>query len=476
MSLSLVALSALSLITSSQLQTQQQVATLVVEPSGASIIYASEGQASAAADSPSSPTAMVRSIDDDGRVTIRLQPDRQREDAGYPLLTHVGAGWLIYLPGVILPDSRLEIVKPSGWIILPRQKSRDDGFIYLGPYVDNYELVVDPHVDAETSRVVHQAASKALSYYRRILNSAPASDAPLWILSLLPPGSTQKFVADVTPNGVVNVQIAAGLSPDDLLELEFVVAHEAFHLQTQTLWDEGALSDWEREGAAEYAAIRHFQDRGLGDFARARLQQQLNACLKSLPPSGLAERDIGPARYSCGAIYAWLSDLAPEGVFEAWRAQAGHAVEPHSRTPIVASALQALRTGEGDPAKLTLLALREHGERVTELEVTSGAWALAAIAPAMFSVCNGLEGVSQEDDGTWLLHGDLGCGDTGKNATLTAIDDISARELGRATFDYVSANCKRGVTFHLEGEAGEAGVRYHCAALPPPPKPNYLLE
>lgn len=441
---------------------------LVADSDGVSVFFDSEAQAQGVLLRRPETGSVQIEFTEDGRARVHLEPDRSRFPATYPLLTSVSEGWLIHTPALVPDGNELRIDVPPGWSVVPESADRRDGFVYVAPAGAGASPFVDPRVPDDLSVEVRRFIREASEYFGEVVGRT--SWEPVWLLSPLPPDAPQAYVGDVALNGVVSVQLAESISLRNLEEVRFMVAHETYHLHAQTYWNEGLLKDWEREGAAEYAAITYFRSILGSTLAQRRLERHLNDCLRDLPDAGLEGSPTQNVRYSCGTLHSWLSMLdarveQPDlTLFDVLKDGSGRFPDRHH--PTAGVALEALRQGDSNVGVLVYEALLASGIPVEMREPPASAWAGAALGPAVLAICSGIDGLSQEADGRWLVHGDDGCSGSGPNTQLLTVggEDIAGR--GKAVFEQVAENCPTGIVFGFRGDTSETSVVYRCEAPP----------
>lgn len=465
-----------SLVSLAGIRAEAQV--LTISPSRVTVTYPSAA-AERASRAERSPAASISfRTENSGSVSGEIAPDPRRVDAYYPLLTRVGQGWLVYAPALAGSDQHLVVSLPPDWQGTPR-RSESTGFLYFGP-ITQESWIVDPGVPPSTSLAIADTALTAAAYFDNLVGATPMVD-PIWIIGLLPDGDDQDFVADVAANGVVNVQVRRDLGRERLKDLAFLIAHEVFHLRALALWKNDELTDWENEGAAEYAAIKYMHSIGESEHARGQLEKHLNDCLRNIPAGGLGSGMTQAVRYSCGSVYAYIADLFAIGevgeLFPSLIKMGGHFPLPRepSRSPFD-QALLTLRTG--NDVGVTSLITADGGElwRILSEDPTDEAFAIAAIAPAVFALCDAVEGVSHETNGDWVVHSVAGCGGAGPSPKITSIDGRHPQQSGRVLFDLVADRCRKsGLHIGFSGPDGEATLTYVCETTPEMPLPFYRL-
>lgn len=431
------------------------------------------------------------------RFSIDLAPDRLRTDATYPVLTRLGAGWMIYLPALLgRPPADVrsgDLNVTEGWTLRAGPGARPfDGFIYLSEGPGDDEAVISaPSIPAWLVDDVRSAAGRSNDAFSTRLSLASPVE-PTVLISPLPPEDRSVYVGDVTPNGVINLQFAASALPSERDQrftdmVQPFVAHEVFHnwqggrFQAQ----EGVNGRWLDEGAAEYFSLVAQASSSPDVALRSRniLSGRLAACLSKLEDekTGLLNLN-GPSaertRYDCGAVAHWLVDIEngpSKGAWGVWRgiltARGDYSVRDFIAAANADSsiALTALFHG-GDDVRTTILhALKDHAE---EADSPPTGWATAAAWPLLESNCKGQMGIMTSDDGRWILDTGDRCGPISGDPELLGIGDDLFTDAGARAYKAVEAACTVGgeitVAVQVSGERRQVSVPCTRPASPPP--------
>jgi hypothetical protein len=287
--------------------------------------------------------------------------------------------------------------------------------VFLGPnsyvaehgaltFVSPPELPV-PVVDALAGR-----ATALLDFYTERLRRSPMRD-PVVVISYDERSAAGGFVGDVTPNGVILLQLTAAVTDSqvDSWASRFL-GHELFHL-----WNGSPYRDiidvnghWLREGSAEYLSwLAAGALWPAGTSLEERLEAQLAPCMATLgqdPLLGLQDQRSQTTRYSCGALAQWLADIALRSagrgnVFDLWAAllaaEDGYDVHAFERAVDGRAAFRAaplrllLRGRGGERWQQIFAALRGIGVEVDEIAPTVGGRREAALHTLLREVCTG---------------------------------------------------------------------------------------
>lgn len=153
---------------------------------------------------------------------LAVWPDRIRTDAAYPVLTRAGNGWMIYLPS-LLSDAPAA-VRPEtiaiadGWSMLAGASAAPfNGFVYVGPvgsWRDGATVIADPAIAPWMADDARSAALNSDAWYAARLKLA-SPRPPVLLINRLPEEDRSTYVGDVTLNGFINLQFAAGSLPPE---------------------------------------------------------------------------------------------------------------------------------------------------------------------------------------------------------------------------------------------------------------------
>jgi hypothetical protein len=428
---------------------------------------------------------------------IAIAPDAAEVDRVYMGLTRVGAGHVVYGPGLALKDmdARLTARPVVGETTLPAADAIR-GYAYLGPQAqvtrkDGGAVISGASVPASLSTLMGGGFLAAQTFYgARLGRDLPYQ--PVLVVTTDSPGPTT-FRGDVTDTGVISTRFFGGSwdapAEDVTGPLSTFVWHETFHLWNGhglTLKD-GDSAPWLHEGGAEYGALVAAVSSGVIDDVQVRssLAQRLNGCR-----SALKDRDYDPRRlqsgsavYDCGVVIQWIADLearqASDGrrdVFDLWRTMldAGRAGDGYGVADFRAmlpgdSGVNILLDGPG--------ADRWTGieTRLTALGVTlkdqpgRGDYRRAALFHLNAQNCTGGgTGFYQVPEGVKLDTTDK-CGVLSGSPVLAGIEDHDPYADAQAMFFAVQARCAEGLPVRYRFQSGQA-VEAVCKAPLAAPK------
>jgi hypothetical protein len=439
--------------------------------------------------------------------SLLFGPDRVRVDATYPVVSRLGEGWMVHVPSLLgeagAGPADVTIDPGPGWDLTAGPGTQPtDGFVYIGPEglasSDGPRAVVDGAVPGWLADDARAALETSNAFFAEGL-VIPAPGRPVLLIGLLPAEDRSTYIGDVTPNGVINLQFAAGMLPPDR-DSRFTdmvapfVAHETFHVwQGDRYRDaEGVNGRWLTEGSAEYFSLLAQAARSPGAAARSRqmLARRLAGCLSAMDerPQGLlrlAGRDAETTRYDCGTVSQWLADLqlrSDGGLFAAWRRLLtlpdGYGVADFRALlaghPSAGQA--ALLDGADDIPAAVLAALGALGAGVGLADPEPAAWAQAALWPLLQSSCSGQMGVQMNDGRFFLDTGDR-CGPLSGDLEAVSIAGHRFDASAEAAFRRVEAACTaRGVVSVglMDGETPRE-VSAPCRRASPPPPPAYEI-
>lgn len=448
--------------------------------------------------------------------SLAVRPDRGRQDATYPALAAVGAeGQLLYLP-LFAPDPEDGIlrvrfdVSDSAAVV---RGSGDDGFAFLGPrsYVsesNGLTIIEPPELPAEMGSDIRGRADAILDYYKTRLGRSGGT-RPVLVVDYDKAEDAAGFVGDVTPNGVVLVQLSPAvdrLPGGKETIISRFLAHEFFHLWNSPPYREtpGINGHWLREGAAEYAswlaAAALFPGQ---EQLEERITAQLGPCIATLADEALvalADQRSQTSRYSCGSIASWLTDVAlrqtgNETFFTLWRSllasEGGYDVASYEamvagRTGRAAEPLRSLLRG-GDPGRWPKIfeLLRSAGVNVEEVAPASPALRSAALQTLLRETCSadtvGFEtlGLTEPPHSIILRTEPMGddttptaCGALAGDPELLAVNGRSSLGDWREISREINHACERRETVALKIRRGRVVetvvVRCTARALAPP--------
>ena len=394
-----------------------------------------------------------------------------------------------------------------------------DGFLFLGPrsYVseaDGLTLVTADSLPAEIATDVRRRATAVLGYYMAQLGRSSRAH-PALVVTYDVGENGAGFVGDVTPNGVVLVQLSPRVNNlpggRDVIVSRFL-AHEFFHLWNSPLYREtaGVNGHWLREGSAEYgswlaaAALFHGQEP-----LEERITTQLGPCLATLGDDALVELEdqrSQTSRYSCGSIASWLTDVALRHAgggdfFTLWQAllagEEGYDVRSYEaavaeRAGAAAEPLRLLLRGRG-PGRWTEIfeKLGRMGVVVEEVPATSPALRGAALQTLLRETCSadtvGFEtiGLAEPPQSIILRTEPMGndttpteCGVLAGDPELLAVNGRSSLGDWRDISREVNLACTRRETVRLtlRRERGVETVEVRCTAPALAPATQYRVR
>ena len=453
--------------------------------------------------------------------TLLVRPDARRVDATYPVLARVGqSGLLLYTP-VLAGDAqaggtRFDFAPVVGATRLPA--SAGEGFVFVGPSAYAAELgaltlVTPPDVPPPLRAVAATRAEALLEFYARRLGR-PALRLPLLVVDYDPRREAAGFVGDVTPNGVVLLQLSAALDGQPGGSTPFLsrfLAHEFFHLwNAPTYRDlEGVNGQWLREGSAEYAGWLAAEALWPeGQSLEERITSVLSPCMVTLGEDALAALDGQRAqttRYSCGAIAQWLADVAMRrsgrgDLLDAWArllAQPG-GYDVHSfesaihRAHGYAGPLDLMLRGEGSDRWPRIFGmLRIMGVHVDEVSPGVGELRAAALHTVLREACTGgtagfeTTGLAEPPVAVILRTEPMGddpvraeCGGLAGDPQLFAVNGRDARGDWAPILRDVTAACEaRGeIALTLRRGTADSTVRVRCTRPALAPRTEYRVR
>lgn len=422
---------------------------------------------------------------------LAVWPDRIRTDAAYPVLTRAGDGWMIYLPSLLsdapstVPAETITVA--DGWSMLVGSSGAPfNGFVYVGPagsWRDGDTVIADPSIAGWMADDARSAALNSDAWYAGRLRLA-SPRPPVLLINRLPEEDRSSYVGDVTPNGFINLQFAAGSLPPERDQrftdlVQPFVAHEVFHnwqggKQTAV---QGVNSRWLDEGAAEYFSLVA-QAASSGAMARSRsiMAERLSSCLKKMEGEETGLLALTPAqaeatRYDCGAVVHWLVDIEmaeKDGAWGVWRgllsSNDGYSVSDFlsAAPPRAGSGLATLLHGGEDLRGGIMKSLEGHAVLAAP---APSAWANAAMWPLLQSNCRGGMGVTTTAAGRWILDTGDRCGPLSGDPELLGADGHMFADAGAEAYRSVAVACESATDVELTlNSAGEVRrVRAPCS-------------
>ena len=271
---------------------------------------------------------------------ILIAPDAAEGDRVYMGLTRVGAGHVLYGPGLALKgmDAELTFRPVEGETTLPEAEAIK-GYAYVGPEAAvtrraGGAAVIGASVPASLSTLMGDGFLAAQGFYgARLGRDLPYK--PVLVVTTDSPGPTT-FRGDVTNTGVIALRFFGAdwdAPPEEVTgPLSTFVWHETFHLWNGhgVITKDGDTAPWLHEGGAEYGALVAAASSGVIDDAQVKssLAQRLNGCRSALEDRAYDPRRLrsGSAVYDCGVVIQWIADLetrqASDGgrdIFDLWK-------------------------------------------------------------------------------------------------------------------------------------------------------------
>lgn len=427
---------------------------------------------------------------------ILIVPDAAEVDRVYMGLTRVGAGAILYGPGVALKDidTTLTLRPGIGETTLPGKRAIE-GYAYLGPNAavtrkGGGAVVVGASVPTFLSKLMAEGFLKAQAFYGARLGRGLPYE-PALIVTTDSPGPTV-FRGDVTNTGVIATRFFgtswAKPAPDVMDQLSTFVWHETFHL-----WNghgiplkDGETAPWLHEGGAEYGALVAAATSGAIEENQARLSlaRRLNGCR-----SALRNRDYDPQKlrsgsavYDCGVVIQWIADLearkASDGrrdILDLWktmlakgRTGAGYGVADFRAALLQDSAVKILLDEPGAHRWASLEArLSTLGVSLANAPGRSD-YRRAALLHLTAQNCTGGTGFYTVPEGVKLDTGDR-CGVLSGDPVVARIEDHDPMADAEAMFRAVQARCARATPIRYRFQDGRT-VEAVCAFPLPDPE------
>ena len=310
------------------------------------------------------------------RFEIEIAPDAAEVDRTYMGLTRVGAGYVLYGPGLGLQgmEAVLTARPVAGEATLPTAEAVK-GYVYLGPQEavmrrDGAVVVTSASAPPALTSLLRDGFFAAQRFYGARLGHVLPTE-PTLIISTDSPGPSD-YRGDVTDMGVISLRFHGDMwasPPSDVaVPLGTFVWHESLHLWNGNgmKMKDGETAPWLHEGMAEYGALVAAVSTGTIDQAQAQeaLTQRLQGCRDRLSDADYDPQSLrsGPNVYHCGVVVQWIADLETRSasggardVFDLWKAllDAGRAGDGYGVADFRAllspdSAVAALMDGPGD--------------------------------------------------------------------------------------------------------------------------------
>ncbi len=424
----------------------------------------------------------VEGVEPFDRFEIEIAPDAAEVDRTYMGLTRVGAGHVLYGPGLGLQgmEAVLTARPVAGEATLPTAEAVK-GYVYLGPQEavmrrDGAAVVTSASASPVLAALMRDGFFAAQKFYGARLGHVLPTE-PTLIISTDSPGP-MSYRGDVTDTGVISLRFHGDMwqapPPDVAVPLGTFVWHEAFHL-----WNghgvetkDGETAPWLHEGGAEYGAVVAAVSTGVIDEEQARgaLTQRLNGCRKTLGGADYEARKLqsGSSIYNCGVVVQWIADLetrrTSEGardVFDLWKSMldAGRTGDGYGVTDFRAllqpdSAVGVLMDGPGAArwagieARLAALGVR------LEEQPSADEYRAAALFHLNGEHCaEGFYGFYMTEKGVKLDTGDK-CGPLSGDPLLASVEEHDPASDATAMFFAVQARCAASLPVRYRTQDG----------------------
>lgn len=443
-------------------------------------------------------------------------------DATYPHLVRVGErGFLLYAPALkgdpANGRTRFTFSRTAWDAMLGGTEG--DGLVFIGPssYVASHgplALVTPPTLPNPLRAALRERATALLGYYSKRLGQPPPQ-APVLVASYDAQNADAGFVGDVTPNGVVLLQLTAALKDGVGGSGSFLsrfLAHEFFHLWNGATYRDtaGLNGHWLREGSAEYASWLAAEALWpKGESLEERVTAQLPFCIGTLGSDALVELEdqrSQTSRYSCGAITQWLADVAIRkagrgDVLDLWAELLGRPrgydvgafeTEIRARATIYAGPLTSILRGKGEDRWPEIFAtLRTWGVHVEEVPPSTAALRGAALNTILREACRGgttgfeTMGLSEPPNAVILRTEPMGndpdraeCGPLARDPELLAINGRSTLGDWTRILQDVTAACdaRTDVALRLRRGTVEESIGIRCSRPAFPTRKEYRVR
>jgi hypothetical protein len=439
--------------------------------------------------------------------SIFVKPDTIEENSVYPVLSNVdGRGYVVFTPS-ILPTGEVtefRLTNADNNVRVLDDDVEGKGYIFLGTGQEafgRFSLVVAHNVSPALRKEVVKRVGSILDYFEIKMDRAPQQTPLIILTSEDAPEPINR--GDITRNGVIFLRYR--YPADKPLQMTFsqtsseFLAHEIFHLW-QDRESESTEDWWLQEGVAEYAsalAIKHLWP----DLSRfdERLENMANNCsnmLRHLPlksaPSGMQNR----AKYSCGMLIQWITDLnlrhltGNENIWGVWRTvwptgKVSISIDPVSlytmtvlkSAPAASSLTGKILVSDGTERWLEIIdTLNEFGA-VAELKKPSPfSMRIAATQAIVLSSCGVFWGAGENGEGNLYVSAPETCELFGQGQIILRVDGIDPMRNPEQFLELVTEKCinKKNITLTLLENQKRLTEALLCTipVLPPPAQIN----
>lgn len=192
-----------------------------------------------------------------------------------------------------------------------------DKYIYLGNIkpieYDNFIVVKDDDISEDLNKIIIQRISALTNYYGRVTGTLLTNKYVIFI-NQFKLSSSGNYAGGVLGNQV-QLTLSKGngdFTDPHLLSLNYLVAHELFHLWNASLFTHKG-SSWLHEGSADYMAYTALLD--LGMISKAvydeKIEESLNICASRLGKYSIEQADHNgdiDMIYKCGSFIHYSVD------------------------------------------------------------------------------------------------------------------------------------------------------------------------
>ena len=192
-----------------------------------------------------------------------------------------------------------------------------DKYIYLGNIkpieYDNFIVVKDDDISEDLSKIIIQRISALTTYYERVTGKLLTNKYVIFI-NQFKLSSSGDYAGGVLGNQVqLTLSKGSGDFTDPhLLSLNYLVAHELFHLWNASLFTHKG-SSWLHEGSADYMAYTALLDLGMisKEVYDKEVEESLNICASRLGKYSIEQADENNDNdmiYNCGSFIHYSVD------------------------------------------------------------------------------------------------------------------------------------------------------------------------
>ncbi len=199
-------------------------------------------------------------------------------------------------------------------------------YVLFGParpiVTDAMAAVIDPQLPQWIRETLQQSVPEILGRYAAVLGPPPGPKPTVMVNWAGPSKGTASMSGSVLPGLIVMRYEGEGVlheSPRGRDYALWFIAHEAGHFWLgQKVRYGSPYESWITEGGADLLAIRMVPQVHAGYNAGAKLQTEIDDCVKLSTGHGVAaaiERHEYRAHYACGVVFALVAEAASGGSF-----------------------------------------------------------------------------------------------------------------------------------------------------------------